>query len=283
MPIIAKPPVEEGRYGFGTTAAVDSFIRRLTTLPFNGEIILLVNIATLLRNNLSAKDKFADSSTIVKTTQLHMVGIANEIAQICAARFKDTKHHILYYLTDPAKQVPKEWQKPWTAESAIALSAATAAFCRSNKSYDQESGNTSLHVRLADKMRCPSYRGIEEALRGMARTNVPFHMISHFPMDYHVASVTGRAGVLYRSHTGLAAHMTPSELGKIVFKMDDIPFYRNTHVLFGDKVLVKGSIDKKQKAAILDDAKKTHWAVRTNEYISTRLNDYGVKLPYSLN
>lgn len=289
------PPVEEGRFGFGTTPAVEAFFKTILSYKESHENILLVNLSTLLRNNISttvyvdgkkieSKEKpKLDTASVVRKTQQHMVEIANEFAEICNTRFKDRKHHVLFYLTDPSRQVPKEWVRPHTSESATNLDAVTAAFCRVMKSNDQTQNNVMMHVRLADKMKVPSYRGLEEALKGIARYDVGFHMISHFPLDYHTSSITGRKGHLYRSHTGQVVDMTPSELGKTVFKIPDVPFYPITHVLLGDKVLIKGSLPKKERDRLVELAKTNRWGLRTNEYVSIKVKEYGFSLPYTLN
>jgi len=287
-------PVEEGRYGFGTTPAVEAFFKSITAFKTSQEIILLVNISTLLRNNISTsvyvdgkkietKEKpKLDTASVVKKTRQHMVEIANEFAEICSFRFKDRKHHVLFYLTDPSRQIPKEWVRPHTSESTTNLDAVTAAFCREVHSSDQTYNNVTMHIRMADKMLVPSYRGLEEALKGMAKYDIPFHMISHFPLDYHTASVTGRTGYLYRSHTGQVVKMAPNDLGMTVFKIPEIPFYPITHVLMGDKVLIKGSLPKKERDRLIEMAKTNHWGLRTNEYISIKIKENGYAIPYVL-
>ena len=291
---IEKTPVEEGRFGFGTTSAFDAFIKNITSLKGNHEILLAVNIVTLLRNNISTsvyidgrkiesseKPKL-DAASVCRKTQQHMVEMANEFANVCDVRFKDRTHHVLFYLTDPTKQVPREWTRPHTSESATKLDIVTTAFKRVIHSGDQKSNNTYLHIRLADQMRAPSYRGIAEQLKFWAPVDVDIHLISHEPLDYHIAHSSGRSGFLYRSHTGAVIPLKPSELGKVVFKEEQIPFYPITHILLGDKSLIKGSLSTKERRQLIALAKENRWSLRTNEYESGALEKSGFRIPYKL-
>ena len=291
---VEKTPAEEGRFGFGTTGAFDAFLKKITEDPNTHEVNLVVNIATLLRNNISTsvyidgrrvetteKPKL-DAASVVAKTQQHMVEMANEFANVCALRFKDRTHHILFYLTDVTKQVPVEWQRPRTSESAIKLQTVTTAFTNKVKPSDQVSNNTQLHIRLANQMRVPSYKGIAEQLKQWSAYTTPVHMISHEPLDYHVCQASGRSGFLYRSPTGAVVPLTPSDLGKVVFKEDEVPFYTTTHILLGDKTLIKGCLDRVNTTRFLQLANTERWGLRTNEYITIKVKENGISIPYAI-
>lgn len=295
QPLPTKEKAEPGRFGFGTTEAFDAFIKNITSLKGSHEILLAVNIATLLRNNISTetfvdgkkvtaveKPKLDAASVVVKTRQ-HMVEMANEFANVCDMRFKDRKHHVLFYLTDPTKQVPTDYLRPRTSESMMKLDAVIRAFCNVVKPSDQTSNNVQMHVRMANQMRVPSYKGLAEIFKGWTMYTVDVHLISHEPLDYHVAHVSGRKGFLYRSHTGAVVPLTPSELCKVVFKEDSVPFYPLTHTLLGDKSLVKGCMSRKDKERFLKAARDERWGLRTSEYIAVKIKEYGIPLPYSFN
>jgi len=294
MPQATTPPSpDELRLGFGTSAAIGTITKWLSQSKTNMPFVLAVNIATILRNNIGTvayvngqkfenKEKIFNSTEIVNKTRTVMVEIANDLARICSARWPDHTHHILFYLTDNNKQVPKDWIRPQTSEAATKLATVTAAFLKVVKSEDQKSNNVEMHVRLADQMRVPSYVGIAEVLKGFARPDVPLHLVSHMPLDYHVASYSDRKGTLYRSHTGEAVQLVPSELGKTVFKNPDMPFYPITHVLLGDKYLIKGCLAKKDRDKLFELAKTNRWSLRSNDYIRGKINEYGYHPPYRL-
>lgn len=286
---------EEGRYGFGTTIAIDAFIKHLASLPARSQVLLCVNIATLLRNTLSKFTVTGEGKILqnkdthglnvpeaLKFTKTVMVDIANEIAAVCAQRFPDEKHHIIYYLTDPLKQLPSEWIRSQTSESALRLDAAVRSILRNAKPVDQTNNNVQMHIRYADQMRVPSYKGISEMLNGFASYHVPVHLISHMPLDYHIKFYSGRDGILYRSHTGEMVQLTSEALSKTVFKEPSLPFYPVTHVLLGDKYLVKGCLPKKERDRFIELAKANHWNLRTSDYIIQKIKENNFTLPYRL-
>lgn len=294
--MIGTPPKEDeaGRFGFGTTIAVDALFKDIRNMRGSNEIVIAINISTLLRNALSEftfvngqkivnKESHGLNTTgVVEKVKSYMGEIANEFAQICDSMFRDRHHHVLYYLTDNRKQVPSGWVKDTKSESSARLDVAVAAFMKSTKSEDQTFKNVSMHVRLADQMRIPSFKGLAEVIKSFSMASTPIRLISHMPLDYHVANYAGREGWLYRSHTGEIVKLSPSELGRIVFKNTDIPFYPVTHILFGDKYLVKGSLNKKDRDKFVEAAKTFHWGMRTSEYIEVKVREYNYALPFRL-
>ena len=283
MADIIRPdaPVEEGRFGFGTTPAFDGVLKELSQKPGAHTAFLAVNLATLLRNHIASKDiGVADG---VKRVKKMMEEMADEFSQLCSQKWPDHTHHILYYLTYPEKGIPPEFVRPRTSPTAVLHAAAANKLLTDLKEQDQTEGNVSAHVRLAPHMKVPSYKRLIASASGIVPSDVEIELISHMPLDYHMTYSSGRAGNLFRSHTGKIVKMTPSNLGEVVFGVKDVPFYPNIHVAMGDKHLIKGSLTRDQRKMFLEAASKGHWGVRTNMYITTKLKDYKIQLPYSLN
>lgn len=285
---------ENARFGFGTSIAVDSFFKTITTQRQLKELVLAVNIQTLIRNALSAftfvdgkkienqATKGLDVNGVVSKVQSYVVEIANEFATICSAQYKDRNHHILFYMVDYTKQIPKEFQKESKSDSAWRLTAASQAFARVMPPGDQTSGNVQMHVRMANQMKVPSYKGIAEVLKTFVKYDVDVHLISHMPLDYHISTYCGRKGFLYRSHTGEVVKLLPSDLGKTVFHEEAVPFYPLTHVLLGDKYLIKGTLTGKNKSTFIELAKTNRWNLRTSDYIAGKVREYGMYPSYNL-
>lgn len=272
-------PAEPGRFGFGTTEAIDSLIRTLNVTR-DTSVLLAVNVLTLLRNAIGTKDARIDE--VVATTRKTVVGIANEITDMCKDRWKDRRHHLFFYLAKNEECIPEKYRRSSGSKSASILQAATIKFLKDVKPTDQEDGNVTFHFHTAPQMKIPSYKGIREAIDRLATRDIKLLMVSHAPIDYHTCFMTGRDGVLYRSHTGSEVPMTPSNLGKVVFKEDNVPFYPCTHVLFGDKDLIKGCMDRATKARILSLARQGRWSLNTNTYIEAKIKENGITLPYKL-
>jgi hypothetical protein len=285
---------EEGRYGFGTTIAVDAIIKNLLQARADTQVIIAINLATILRNTISkfvvkegqiqmeSESKGLNVPAALDFTKSTVVDISNEIATICSQRFPDRKHHIVFYLTDPLKQLPPDWIRSQSSESSIRLNTAIATLLRTAKPIDQTNGNVQMHLRFASQMRVPSYKGISELLKEYANYNVPVHLISHMPLDYHIKIYSGRDGFLYRSHTGEVVPLTASALAKVVFKNENLPFYPITHTLFGDRYLVKGTLAKKDRDRFIELATTNHWGLRTSDYIISKVREYNMYPPYTL-
>ena len=274
-----NPKKVEGRFGFGTTEAVDALLRKLNATAHT-DVMVAINIATMVRN--TADSKAAKVSDIVTKVRARMNSIASEIADVCHTKWKDRKHHILFYLAATEKAVPQEFRRPQTSPTAIMMNTATEFLLKQLKPIDQEDSGVFAHVRLGPQLRVPSYKGIGDCISQFAHPGTPIHLISHMPMDYHVATTFGAESWLYRSHTGEVVRMTPGFLGQIVFKSTDIPFYPSTHVLFGDKYLMKPAVGLKERRQIQAYAQKEHWSMHTALYVKNRLIEYKFTLPYEI-
>lgn len=271
-----------GRYGFGTTEAVDALLGYLNNnAPNSYTVMLVINIETLVRNATGTTGvKPEDAVAEVRKT---MSGIANEVAMTCKQRWAASKHHILFYYADNTKAVTSTFRRPQTSASAITTNNALRLLLRELKVEDQVDGNVSAHVRLATQMRVPSYKGIREVVDKLVQKDVPVLMISHMPLDYHTCTGTTHPGFLFRSHTGAKVKLSPSDLAPVVFKNNDVPFYPMTHVLLGDKYLIKGTlVDKAEKKRFMELCKSERMIVHTNTFVTTKIRKNSFALPYSL-
>ena len=282
---LPKPDAEKkepGRYGFGTTEAVDALLAYLNNeAPSSYTVMLAINVETLARNatgNVGVKPDVAVAE-IRKT----MSGIANEVAFVCKQRWAAAKHHILFYYADNNKAISSTFRRPQSSASAITTNNTLRLLLRELKPEDQTDGNVSAHIRLATQMRVPSYKGIKEVVSKLVQDDVPLLMISHMPLDYHSCTGTGRTGLLFRSHTGAKVKLTPSDLAPVVFKNNEVPFYPITHLLLGDKYLIKGSlVDRAEKARFMQMCKSERMIVHTNNFVTTKIRKNSFALPYSL-
>ena len=83
---------EEGRYGFGTTIAVDTIIKNLLQARADTQVIIAINLATILRNTISkfvvkegqiqreSESKGLNVPAALDFTKSTVVDISNEIA-----------------------------------------------------------------------------------------------------------------------------------------------------------------------------------------------------------
>ena len=81
-------------------------------------------------------------------------------------------------------------------------------------------------------------------------------MISHMPVDYHVMRRVGEFSLL-ESYTG--ALKRPSDLSTKLFNNPWVPFNKYTHVLFGDKYLLKPLAVPKVRKELKKNAETEQW------------------------
>lgn len=276
-PNMPNRPAEPGRYGFGTTESVDALLRRLNSTA-NMQVMVAINIITLIRNAVT--DKTVKANDVVTQVRTQMNGIATEIADVCHNKWRDKSHHILFYMANSDKVIPEAYRRPRTSPSFALIDSSIQLFTKLVQPGDQEDNKVFAHVRLAKQLRIPSYKGIKTVIDEFTQPTTEIQMISHMPMDYHVVLASGRTGYLYRSHTGEMVKMTPENLGVTVFKQQQVPFYPITHVLLGDKYLIKGCLGLKEKRMLIAYAEKEHWAMHTNSYVRSKITGYKFTLPY---
>lgn len=279
-------PAEEGRFGFGTTEAVDALIRRLNTLGPDITATVAINVDTMIRNAVS--NKATKASAVVDKVRKSMNGISTEICDVCQQKWKGRTHHVVFYYINSDSIIPAQYKRPKNMGSIedpttwFVIDTATRLFLQSVKPNEQTVGNCTAHFCSIPRFMKPTYKGIREIVGQLTRDDSELHLISHFPMDYHVTIGTSRQGCLYRSHTGETVTMTPDRLGKVVFKNDFVPLYPKTHVLLGDKYILKPTLNHADKKRLLALAEYGRWAMHTNTYVSAKLKENNFVLPYSL-
>lgn len=83
-------------------------------------------------------------------------------------------------------------------------------------------------------------------------------MISHVPLDFHLYKYF-KEFTLLESYTG--ATKQKKDLGKKVFKDNNIPFNKYTHLLLGDKWYMAALAPSKMKSQMRNEAIKAHWNI----------------------
>lgn len=275
-----QQPVQEepGRYGFGTKQAIEAMLKRFTSRKTPCTGLVAINLATLLRNSIQPND---DVETIVHNTCTYMSNISLDLAEVFA-QWKNLPHHIIFYYANAEKLVPDAFRRKHNGTTDLLYNEALPILLdRLRSTNDQSHNGTTAVVCLAPTMRLPSYKGLADACNKVADKSVTLHLISHHPMDWHIFR-TGRLGVLYRSHTGAMIDMNAVELGKIVFDEPGIPFYPTTHIMLGDKTMIKGILLRKERENFIERAKRERFTLHSEFYLNDKLKIHSSLLPYRL-
>jgi hypothetical protein len=269
---------DEGPYGYGTTPAVNTLLKRVGGYKVPTQGLLMVNLATLIRNTVDGKMSARDVEEKVCT---YMTNITTDYAA-AMSRWKEFPHHVVYYWTDSMRLVPDAWRRKHKSETALVGDDATALLIKRFQNFKPQTHNgTTAHIEIGQKVKQPSYKGLVSISNSLVKHSSTMQMISHVPIDWHVQRL-GRLGIMYRSYTGTAIQMSPIELGEAVFELKGIPFYPTTHVVLGDKNCVKSALVRQAKADFIKYALKERFVLRSESYIDGCVKKFIPLLPYDL-
>jgi len=269
---------DEGRYGWGTQAAVATLFKKLGESKRQETALVLVNLDTMVRNTADGKLTIDE---VVNKVCSYMTNIATDFAAV-VGEWKSLTHTIVFYhaqnnrvVWEPVRRVTK------SAAGLSAQEAMVKLLKRLETAKEQKVGNVRSIVAIGNSLRQPSYKGLAELCGKLTPSEVTINIISHNPIDWHIGYL-GRKCLLYRSYTGTCIEMTPKNLGPIVFDNPNVPFTPVTHVLLGDKSVIKGFLKGTDKDNFLKAASHEKFIVRTEGFIIDRAKINLGLLPYRL-
>jgi hypothetical protein len=269
---------DEGPYGYGTTPAVNTLLKRVGGYKLPTQGLLMINIATLVRNTSDAKLKATEVADKVCS---YMTNITTDYAA-AMSRWTEFPHHVVYYWTDSMRLVPEPWRRAHRSEASLIGDDAVALLVKRFKDFKpQTNGGTTAHIYLGRQVKEPSYKGLVSISNSLVKYSATMQMISHIPVDWHVQRL-GRLGIMYRSYTGTAIQMSPTELGESVFELKGIPFYPSTHVVLGDKNCIKSALVRQAKQEFIKYALKDRLVLRSESYVDSAVKKFMPTLPYNL-
>lgn len=174
------------------------------------------------------------------------------------------KPYICIYL--PEYSLKDIYLRPPNEERSKVLSLARDLFKRicTNPPLQQQLGNCTLYTAKVGMTTLP-HRDLAVLLskwdRGVMRpTQRRYLLISHIPLDFHLQNTLQNKLYILESYTGKIKSC--KDLGEKVFKEQGIPFNQYTHLLFGDKVLIKPLVMRATKKRMLELARSKHWMSR---------------------
>lgn len=137
--------------------------------------------------------------------------------------------------------------------------------------------NTDVIYTMVGKKSWPHKELFEDLCKQI--NGIPFRnclMVSHVPSDFHLYKSIREFTVL-ESYTG--ALKMPKQLGKKVFKDENIPFNKYTHLLLGDKWYLKNLIPTAVRNKIKERAIKEHWTLIPDKAILSSIVSMKLLLP----
>ena len=228
----------ENEVSYGTLGIMNS-LALIVNQPVRYDLFL-INIQTIVRNCLSSsKDDKKVIDQVNKDFESLLIAINSYAGSISV--------NVLIYMSNSRPMIPKKYQRTATntrARIESVLNKITGGYGYTTGVIEKitRPEYQSLNiVAAANNLRQP-YRYIPEIMSKLNYTKGL--LLSHCPIDFIMLSMYKRIKLM-ESHTGRI--IDTSNLGKKVFK-EDIPFYKTTLRLFGDKDNITPLIKNRPRA-----------------------------------
>lgn len=224
--------------------------------------LFLVNVETIIRNS-QATYRDASSDTIAEYALRDSKLLAKyliEVAQDCN-QDKRVKPVICFYSAHYENIGPTYLKEKLPAGTVERWNAKDIYEKRWPLVWDIRSDDVDILFSVQEKTtRKWISKAVIEDINSFTRKTLCQYrncvMISHIPVDYHVMRRVNEF-VLLESYTGKIKQ--PSDLSNKLFDSPWVPFNKYTHVLFGDKYLLKALAVPKVRKELKKRAEFEQW------------------------
>jgi hypothetical protein len=257
-------------FSIGTSFAIDTLEK---VIPNSQNDLVVINLATLLRNHLSS-NKNISMDKLLRKLHGELAVLLEDITDF-QKRARVANPKILLYLIDYSKSIPTEVSRELTPPRLVLQRAIQYVLLRQDKLFaDHMMLINDIEVRYAPVQRKILPHKVLQSLIQNMSSNRQVIMFSHCPLDFHVGRHL-KAFSIIESHTGKMRSL--SELGKKLFKKEQLPFNPLLHAFLGDKDYIKGSLGIKERRQIYEMAIKRNWDVRTYNTVKNDILSLGFK------
>ena len=265
---------------FGTNA----IYKTIMTMGTKGDPVnvFVINIMTIIRNVLGYGE--INTSDLVAMTEQVLLELRIMYTYLEAyAAIRNIPVHVIRYLhEDTFKILPEHVRRNMTKAHRLledVTKASTIKFAP-NKLIPEAHGELNVHrlyISLSKSKRTYPHVLIPELITKqiMSYTKCTLRLISHIPIDFYMHEHYRRFGLI-NSHTGLTTEA--KHLGEKVFGIPGLLLDRRLHLLFGDRVLVKGILRSKKRAIDELVRTKTHGRFTHNEAVTFLMSKHKAKL-----
>ena len=253
-------------YSYGTAGVMATLMNEFLTMQKN---VIAINLQTLLRNQLN--DDEVPPAELARRVAKELQQFLADFASV-ASKSLNKLSFLVLYMYDPYSSINGDFLRPLIRKRALLQNAIRYLINNRDKlnikngMYDHNAFK--LIVDIRDTLPVPIYMHLYNLVFQNVVT-VYMSMVSHHPIDYHIASKVTSFNVL-QSHTG--TFVEKHQLGYKVFKnYSDVPFYPCTHSLFGDTSLLLPQLSPKLKKEIQQEARKDSWKTYSENVIRKKL------------
>lgn len=270
--------LDETSVGLGTNTLIGALKKLPSQSRDNVFDCILVNVSTIVRNSTT---KERDPSEIEQRTEDDTYRLMLAIADYHTTMGSLVKNPTAIFFLPDYSWLPAIHSRPDTGNRKIIREVTESLIKKDNlkvrkriRSITQSTnvfeiyagGRNELPYQTVIKEIYDLYKVFGRFDPRSALTH--YLLISHNPLDYHFMLKFPKTTIL-ESFT--MQFIPPKALGYKVFGTNFIPYNSVTHLLFGDKVLVKPMAQRKNRALLTDLAKKQSWYVLTPSEIEQRV------------
>lgn len=264
------PPI----YSYGSDPA---FIKVNDLIDREGVDTVAINVLTLMRN---VYDK---NKTLDENLELLIDNIQNLKSNYSNYYYKqEIINPVLYfYLFNYENIIPDNYLRSNTTETKKILDRFKNRFIEyytaSYKQYfyTEPYENILVVFEIDDTPFNKPYHKLRLSISTFSNRHI-VALHTHIPIDAHIFPFF--KSYIVRSYQGDSYDI--NSYGLKIFGVD-IPFIPNTHIVFGDKELIKGVVQRKQKKDLILQIQSEDWKLWSKNKISDKLNDMGL-IPYKL-
>lgn len=279
---------ESSVFSLGTTPIYNTFLSLIEQQQSPIDTVF-INIGTIFRNCASrqnitemiSKEKSIGVETdkpahaLITEAKKEIQQFTQDLMTMMRSNKNIVNPTIVGYYCNYAKCVPNHYRVPAPGKRTIQLAESLLEgllTTRRKSSIVQGVTYTEVHVPNGT---FPHMELINE-LKITKNRHLVAH-VTHHPLDYHVHKSCS-SYQLVQSFTGKV--VTKNNFSEKVFGTSLIPFNPYTHVLFGDKEDIQGSLSGVEKKRLLEMAQEENWAVKTSDWIYERINQLRIALPF---
>lgn len=254
---------------YGTSGILSGWIRQIQNRQFVNCDTLLVNMLTLVRNVYDKNLSYDENSTQLG---MDMNAILHHFTEYIRYLRNHDNPSIIFYVPSYHMVPPIHLRNENSSSKAISdMLRKIVRDTYPNERYDFSHGSLRVHVVHVGRTNFPQIElvsKIRELTADCVRKSLrDYWLISHMALDYHLIHKLNNRCILLDSHTGNA--WKAGRLGDKVFNNPDIPFNSVTHLLFGDKTLIKSPLKIRDKREAIQLAKARNWKTSTSKQIVT--------------
>ena len=262
---VEDPVFMETRLSYGIAPVMNRFYQWSLDRKRPVWDMYLVNVMTLLRNCIGMYDSVQET---IDQVARDLDTLTKYISSYTGINRMDPVDPKLIYYLPTYEKIPPAYLLESEDKQRQALAKVYSKFTVMVKDHSEIFEALKVYYVHVGKSKLPHLDLIHRIPAIEPRYRYKrICMLSSFPVDYHMYRFIPSFSII-RSHT--ADVMTKEQFGEKIFKYP-IPFNAYTHIVMGDKKMIKCPLSIKQKRQVLALAETKRWKYQPDHVILEQL------------